>query len=77
MVRNKKNLVGWGREREVHFLVLAFRSMARLAEQDSFPCGRSRGALSETTFHVTFSLDKFGALEELGSFNPPLALPDT
>lgn len=61
-------------EREIHFLVLVVRSMARLAEQVSFPCGRSRDALSETTSYVTFSSDKFGALEELGSFSPPLAL---
>lgn len=61
----------WGREREIHFLMLAVRSMARLAEQDSFPCGRSRDALSEKTSHVTFSSGKLIALEELESFNPP------
>lgn len=61
----------WGREREIHFLMLAVRSMARLAEQDSFPCGRSRDALSEKTSNVTFSSGKLIALEKLESFNPP------
>lgn len=75
----KKICCGWGggREREIHFLVLIVRSVARLPEQVSFPCGRSRDALSETTSHVTFSSDRFGALGELGSFNPPLAPSDT
>lgn len=43
----KKSVVGRG-EKEVLFLVLAVRSLAMLVEQYSFPCGRSRGVLSET-----------------------------